>query len=191
MNFYSTLQGRARLFQIDKVPQKKRPVHVILLVTKGTIEEGLLGTLSSKKQLALAALDPETQVDSVDFHSGIEELKGRLEILLGEKPPEPVQERIKSEAEAEAARLGRKEALSQAGGQMLIHAFAFMGELLARKNPAPETDSLAGEVKERLAECLEPDEKGNLKLVLSLPGATALDSMAEALANMMRLRVPS
>lgn len=166
---------------------QKRPVHVILLVTEGTIEEGLLGTLSAKKQLALAALDPETQVNSVDFHSGIEELKGRLEILLGEKPAEPVQERIKSEVEAEAARLGRKEALSQAGGQLLIHAFAFMGELLARKNPAPETDSLAGEVRERLAECLEQDEKGNLKLVLSLPGAATLDSMALSLAKMMRL----
>ncbi len=170
---------------------QKRPVHVILLVTEGTIEEGLLGTLSAKKLLALAALDPETQVDSVDFHSGIEELKGRLEILLGEKPAEPVHERIKSEAEAEAARLGRKEVLSQAGGQLLIHAFAFMGELLARKSPVPETDSLAGEVRERLAEWLEQDEKGNLKLVLSLPGATALDSMAESLANMMRLRHPS
>lgn len=170
---------------------QKRPVHVILLVTEGTIEEGLLGTLSAKKLLALAALDPETQVDAVDFHSGIEELKGRLEILLGEKPAEPVQERIKSEAEAEAARLGRKEALSQAGGQLLIHAFAFMGELLSRKNHAPETDSLAGEVRERLTECLEQDEKGDLKLVLSLPGATTLDSMANVFANMMRLSDPS
>ncbi len=166
---------------------QKSPVHVIVLVTEGTIEEGLLGTLSAKKQLALAALDPETQVDSVDFHSGIEELKGRLEILLGEKPPEPVQEKIKSEAEAEAARLVRKEALAQAGGQMLIHAFAFMGELLRQKSPAPETESLAVDVKEKLLECLEQDEKGNLKLVLSLPGTTALDAMAGALANMMRL----
>ncbi len=166
---------------------QKSPVHVIVLVTEGTIEEGLLGTLSAKKQLALAALDPETQLDSVDFHSGIEELKGRLEILLGEKPPEPVQEKIKSEAEAEAARLVRKEALAQAGGQMLIHAFAFMGELLRQKSPAPETESLAVDVKEKLLECLEQDEKGNLKLVLSLPGTTALDAMAGALANMMRL----
>ncbi|MEX1223388.1 MAG: DEAD/DEAH box helicase, partial [Pirellulales bacterium] len=36
------------------------PVHVYLLVTEGTIEERLLGTLSAKHDLALAALDFES-----------------------------------------------------------------------------------------------------------------------------------
>src|SRR5436190_13594413 len=60
-----------------------QPVQVYLLVTEATIEENLLQTLSAKKDLALAALDPGASVDTVDMLSGMDELKGRLEILLG------------------------------------------------------------------------------------------------------------
>ena len=58
-------------------------VQVYILVTEQTLEESLLATLSAKKDLALAALDPEAEVDTVEMHSGAEELKARLEILLG------------------------------------------------------------------------------------------------------------
>ena len=44
-------------------------------------EESLLGTLAAKHELALAALDPDSQVTDADFRSGIEELKKRLECL--------------------------------------------------------------------------------------------------------------
>jgi len=64
-----------------------RPVQVYLLVTEGTIEESLLNTLSAKHELARAALDFDSNLDSVDLASGLEELKRRLEVLLG-KPPE-------------------------------------------------------------------------------------------------------
>jgi len=37
---------------------QKRPVQIFLLVTEGTLEENLLGTLSAKQALFLAALDP-------------------------------------------------------------------------------------------------------------------------------------
>ena len=65
---------------------QKRQVQVYLLVTEDTIEERLLGTLSAKHDLALAALDVESDVSEVELHSGMEELKRRLERLLGEKP---------------------------------------------------------------------------------------------------------
>ncbi len=58
-------------------------VQVFVLVTEGTLEESLLATLAAKKDLALAALDTESDVDSVDVASGLHELKGRLEVLLG------------------------------------------------------------------------------------------------------------
>ena len=54
---------------------QKRPVQVFLLVTEETFEEKLLGTLSAKHALALAALDPDSKVKSVDHASGMEELK--------------------------------------------------------------------------------------------------------------------
>ena len=69
---------------------QKQPVQVYVLVTEETIEESLLGTLSAKHDLALAALDSESDVTQVDFKSGVEELRRRLEVLLGAKPEAPV-----------------------------------------------------------------------------------------------------
>jgi hypothetical protein len=44
---------------------------VFILVTEQTIEENLLGTLSAKHELALAALDADSDVDTVDLVGGI------------------------------------------------------------------------------------------------------------------------
>jgi peroxiredoxin len=63
-----------------------RQVAVFLLVTEDTLEENLLATLSAKRELALAALDAESDVTQVDVRTGAEDLKQRLEILLGAKP---------------------------------------------------------------------------------------------------------
>ena len=41
---------------------QQQPVQVYVLVTEETIEENLLATLSAKKDLALAALDAESDV---------------------------------------------------------------------------------------------------------------------------------
>ena len=40
---------------------------MFVLVTEGTMEENLLATLSAKRDLALAALDVESQVAEVTF----------------------------------------------------------------------------------------------------------------------------
>src|SRR5207244_13053503 len=48
-----------------------QPVQVFILITEGTIEEKLLSTLSAKHDLALAALDAESDVDQVDLAGGI------------------------------------------------------------------------------------------------------------------------
>ncbi len=69
---------------------QKRPVHVYVLVTEATLEENLLGTLSSKRSLAMAALDPDTTVDAVEIRKQSDDLKEKLEILLGSKPDAPV-----------------------------------------------------------------------------------------------------
>ncbi len=68
---------------------QQQPVQVFVLVTEGTIEENLLATIAAKKDLALAALDSESDVEQVDLVSGMQELKNRLEILLGARPEAP------------------------------------------------------------------------------------------------------
>src|SRR5208283_2666036 len=69
---------------------QQQPVQVYVLVTEGTIEEGLLNTLSAKRDLALAALDPDSDVMQVDLTTGVDELRRRLEVLLGAHPEAPV-----------------------------------------------------------------------------------------------------
>ena len=51
-----------------------------------------------------------------------------------------------------------------------------------RGQPAPE---LALNLKNRLAECITPDDSGRQRLTITLPNAASLDSMANALARLL------
>ncbi|MEP0841292.1 MAG: DEAD/DEAH box helicase, partial [Phycisphaerae bacterium] len=112
---------------------QKRPVQVFVLVTEETIEERLLGTLSQKHELALAALDADSEVDAVDLAGGIDALKRKLEVLLGARPSAPVDESRKAREARQAERLARQERVAAAGGRLLNAAFAFLSEMV----PAP------------------------------------------------------
>ena len=137
---------------------QQRQVQVYVLVTEGTIEERLLSTLSAKHDLALAALDCESDVDQVKLASGMEELRRRLEVLLGARPEAPPDESLRRASELAATRStdvviidqslqdkssnfdhnaingaehqARREKLAATGGQLLTAAFQFLGELL-------------------------------------------------------------
>ena len=94
---------------------QKRPVHVYVLVTEATLEENLLGTLSSKRDLAMAALDPDTTIDAVEIRKQSDDLKEKLEILLGSKPEAPVV----------------ASAAPDAGAKLVEAALAYLGGLAA------------------------------------------------------------
>jgi superfamily II DNA or RNA helicase len=166
---------------------QKRPVQVFLLVTEDTLEEKLLGTLSAKHALALAALDPDSKVKSVDHASGMEELKRRLEVLLGTKPPAPPDESLRLEVEREAERLARKERMASAGGQLLGAAFSFIGEMFSQKEETEQDTQLAETLKNRLSECLEREDDGRLKLTISLPDESILNNLSKSLARILGL----
>jgi superfamily II DNA or RNA helicase len=173
---------------------QRRPVQVYVLVTEGTIEEQLLTTLSAKHQLALAALDIESDVDAVDLLSHTEELKRRMEVLIGTRPPAPLDESQRIDQEEQAARIARMERVSLAGGQLLTAAFSFLDQLLpaapatadaAQASAASRAQQLADGVKQHLSECLESDEKGRPRLTLTLPDATSLEAFTNTLARLM------
>lgn len=166
---------------------QERPVQVFVLVTEGTIEESLLTTLSAKHDLALAALDADSDVDAVDLISGSEELKNRLEVLLGAKPDAPVDESQKAQQETLAARTARGEQVALAGGQLLGAAFAFVDQLLPQRPESDHTRRVAATVKERLLECMERDKAGRMKLTFALPDASALDDLAKSLAHLLEV----
>ena len=154
---------------------QKNPVQVYLLVTEETLEERLLTTLSAKMDLALACLDADSDVSQVDMVSGMEELRRRLEVLLGAKPEAPVDETSKEQSlrEAEVAQQ-RQARVAEAGGELLGAAFKFLGELVTespetRTGPRPARFSgsrrssamcRGGRVGQASADCRVPGRQG-------------------------------
>ena len=173
-----------RISRVHRMGQK-RPVQAFLLVTEETLEEKLLGTLSAKHELALAALDPESRVNTVHLASGMDELKRRLEMLLGTKPVGPIDESQRAKVEREAERMALKERVASAGGQLLGAAFAFIGEMFPKKEETEEAIQLTENFRSRLSECLEKDDNGRLKMTVTLPDESVLNNMAKSLAQIL------
>ena len=142
---------------------QKRPVHVFVMVTEGTIEESLLTTLSAKAELATAALDVDSDINEVNLMSSVEDIRQRLEILLGAKPEGPLDESVKQQRQHEAEVLQRREKISEAGGEMLSAAFNFLGEMLPQPEGTNGSDQLAKDLRSRFSECMERDETGKAK----------------------------
>ncbi len=164
---------------------QRRPVNVYLLVTQETIEESLLGTLAAKKDLALAALDTDSDVDEVAMTSSTEDLRNRLEVLLGAKPEASDQLDTSSQKRRESQEQHRQR-VAAAGGEMLGAVFQFLGELVTNgsETKAPD-EAVIGQVRSRLAECVEEDSDGRQRLSITLPNRESLDGLAATLARLM------
>ena len=151
------------------------PVHVYVLVTENTLEESLLGVLSSKHDLALAALDFESDVSQVEFISNIEEMRRRLEVLIGAADHAPTDQSSLARVEQDVQRLAeteqRRERVAAAGGDLLGAVFNFLGELTAanESTAAAAPVSLVDSVKERLGQCVSEDAQGRAELRVTLP----------------------
>ncbi|MDC0937241.1 DEAD/DEAH box helicase, partial [Pirellulales bacterium] len=163
---------------------QQRPVQVYLLVTEDTIEERLLGTLSAKHDLALAALDVDSDVSEVELRSGMDELKKRLERLLGKQPPAPVDKSQQRAVEAEAMQMAsRRDKVAAAGGELLGAAMKLVGELVNNdRTPDPEVVS---QVRAGLDDCVERSTDGRLQVRFTLPDDDALNGLAATLAMLL------
>src|SRR5262249_23260473 len=126
--------------------------------------------------------DMESNVREVAVASGIEELKRRLEVLLGARAHAAVDETEKQRQQQEAERLARSSRVAEAGGQLVAAAFAFLGEMIPQRQPTNGAEQKASEFKARLDECLERDEQGRPRLTVTLPNEAALESLARSLA---------
>ncbi len=157
---------------------QSRPVQVFLLVTAETIEENLLSTLSAKQDLADAVLDPDSDVEAVDMLTGVDQLRERLEVLLGRKP---AAQESPARPEPDATRRAR---VSQAGGELLGAAFRFLSDVVPVEE-SPRSRELARSVREQLDACLRADGEGRPTLTVTLPDRGAIDSLAETLARIM------
>jgi SNF2 family DNA or RNA helicase len=165
---------------------QSQPVQVYVLITEQTLEEKLLVTLSAKKELALAALDPESDVDQVDVASGMQELKSRLEVLLGAAPEAPVDETARQQTEDETRDLAapHRDRVAAAGGELLGAAFKLLGELVSPTAPTAPSEELVSTIRAGLNACVESGD-GPPRLTISLPDRGALDGLAQSLARLL------
>jgi hypothetical protein len=119
--------------------------------------------------------------------SGIEEMRRRLEVLLGAKPEAPVDE-TKKEAAETSARSNHQQRVAAAGGEMLGAVFNFLGELIQEADdtnqPSPPPE-IVNRLRENLAGCAVEDEAGRQRLTVTLPSREALDNLAKTLARLM------
>lgn len=163
---------------------QKQSVQVYLLVTEETIEERMLGTLSAKHDLALAALDVNSDVTEVELRSGMDELKRRLEQLLGEKPAAPIDVSLQTTVESEARQLAaRRDKVAAAGGELLGAAMNLVSELVDNgQTPDPQ---VVQQVRSGLNDCIERDDDGRVQVRFTLPGDDALNGLAATLAKLL------
>ena len=90
--------------------------------------------------------------------------------------------------EKQAEILARKEKIARTGGQLLSAAFAFLGEMFPEKEETQQSMELTGIFKERLAECMDRGEDGELKMTITLPDESVLENLAKSLAKIAGLR---
>ncbi len=162
---------------------QKRKVQVYLLVTEGTIEENLLLTLSAKHELANAVLDPDSDLNEVQMVSGMDELKRRLEVLLGAKPEAPADQSAIPPLQPTIDPTARKKQLADASGQLVTSALVLLGSSLG---PSSASEEQVERIKQNLLQCVETDDQGHSKLTLNLPTADSLQQIAQALAQLMQ-----
>lgn len=166
---------------------QKRPVQVYILVTEHTIEESMLHTLSAKHTLSLAALDFDSDVTEVQLTSGMEELKSRMEVLLGALPEDNVNESERVRVEEQHLRQ-RKERVSEAGGQLVGAAFNFLNQMLPDTEETDTSRKLTNELVDRFKECTQEDESGRVQLTVTLPDASAIEGLAASLSKLLTLQ---
>ncbi len=170
---------------------QENPVHVYLLVTEATLEEQMLVALDDKRNLALAALDSESEVDELTMVSGMEEMKRRLEVLIGAKPEAPIDESMKEEVltggPSLTAEIEHRQRVASAGGEMLGAVFNFLGELVSQspESATKPDEQVVEQVRAGLASCVQTDETGKQQLTVTLPNEDALQNLATTLATLL------
>ena len=163
---------------------QKNPVQVYILVTENTIEEGMLGTLAAKKEVALAALDINSNVKEVDMICGAEELKRRLEVLLGRPEDAPLDMSELERQKQQAEKTARKEKVAAAAGKLFTSAFDLLGEIMPQQSDDKRLEEKKQAIQAHLQDCLEFDEQGRIELKLKLPSQSTLDNIATVLAKL-------
>ncbi len=134
------------------------------------------------EKMKVAVKDSDRPWTDYTVSSGIDELKNRLEVLLGARPEAPVEERM---TQGNGAATLHRERVAAAGGELLGAAFKFLGELVAQQSPAAPAPQLTTDLRQGLEACVENDPSGRPRLSFTLPDRAALDQLAATLAQLL------
>jgi superfamily II DNA or RNA helicase len=157
-----------------------RPVSVYVLVTEQTLEESLLSTLSSKRDLAMAALDPDSQATDVDVRTQADDIKARLEVLLGAKPAAPIDETAKAAVSVS----GTADRWAEAGSAFLRAALDLLGA--SGDGAGPDTrPAIANAFRAALDAKVVEDDRGQPRLSLAMPSREALAGLLHGIAGLI------
>ena len=168
-----------RIARAHRMGQKNK-IQVYIMVSTKTIEEKMLTTLASKKMLALAALDFNSKVNEVSITSGIDELKNRLEELLGAETE--AANDVDSLKESEKVASENKEKFALASGTLLSSVFDMMGSLVPQ-NENEQTKKAQADIFQKLQGLVELDKNGNFSLKITLPNQNTIVNMSRVLAG--------
>ncbi|MCM8535081.1 MAG: SNF2-related protein [Lentisphaeraceae bacterium] len=168
-------QRKARAHRLGQL----EPVHVINLITSGTIEERLFNNFDKKMELFTAALDPETDVTELIVSGGISDLRTKLQSLLSTSKKRAYhRETVISVQEMD------KDALARSAGQLLAESLNFLADLV----PAPANSEVAGdlplEIRKHLLSQFSRNESGELELTVKISNDEVLDRLAASLAKL-------
>ncbi len=153
---------------------------MFVLVTEETLEENLLTTLSAKRELAMAALDPDSQVADVDVRTQADDIKEKLEVLLGSKPEAPVDETVKEIA----SRAASSNRLAEAGSSFLRAAFELVGEIAGGRD-AGRHEAAVEELRATLDLKFVAEEDGKRRLSFAMPSREALSALVRGLGRLL------
>jgi superfamily II DNA/RNA helicase len=168
-----------RIARVHRMGQA-RPVSVFVLVTEQTLEESLLTTLSTKRDLAMAALDPDASAVEVDLRRQADDIKEKLEVLLGAKAEAPPADETAKEL---ASRAVSNDRLAHVGSAFLRAAFDLLGEIAGSDGTKP--DGVVEEVRAAFDAKVIADEQGKPRLSFALPSRETLSVLLRNVAGLL------
>jgi hypothetical protein len=128
----------------------------------------------------MAALDSDSQVSDVDVRTQADNIKEKLEVLLGAKPDAPVDETVKETASLAVS----TDRLAEAGSTFLRAALDIVAELAGGRD-ADDRLVFASEVRAGLDVKVVLDERGQRRLSVAMPTRSALAGLLRGLAGLL------
>jgi hypothetical protein len=119
--------------------------------------------------------------------SNIDDLKKKLELLLGEKDPAPVDMSMLEEVteEKDKASVINIEKASEASGKMLSAVFSFIQESIPSSVTKEKRSPLTLALEESLKSISNVEADGKVRMQLTFDSQEAVDAMAAAIAGLL------